>query len=322
MRVVLVNPRGFCAGVTMAVKCLDLVLRELEGPVYVYHEIVHNRHVVEEFELRGAVFVDDVAEVPSGSVLVFSAHGVSPAVRQLAKARRLQTIDATCPLVTKVHTEAIRFAREGYTILLIGHAGHDEVVGIVGEAPDSIILVTSLDDIQRLSFPRDTKLAWLTQTTLSVDESSRIVTMLQRRFPWIVGPAKDDICFATQHRQQALRESCQQADVVVVVGSQNSSNSRRLVELAVKRGIRAHFVNDQSQLVADWFCTAQTVVVTAGASAPENAVQEIVDWLVDRFDVQIEERKGVIEDQVFPLPSEIRHGFAKVRSTARREALA
>ncbi len=322
MKVVLVNPRGFCAGVVMAVKCLDRTLRELGAPIYVYHEIVHNRHVVEQFQARGAIFVDDVEDVPGDAVLVFSAHGIAPAVFERAKARRLWTIDATCPLVAKVHTEVVRFARQGYTILLVGHAGHDEVVGVVGEAPGSILLIETLEDVERLKFSPEARLAWLTQTTLSVEETSRIVARLEQRFPQIIGPSKDDICYATQNRQHALREACQEADLAIVVGSQNSSNSQRLVELASDEGISAHLLDDDTQLESSWFLADQTVVVTAGASAPETAVRDVVDWLVDRFGAEIEERDGVVEEQVFPLPSEIRNGVASNHIRTRREALA
>jgi len=232
MKIILANPRGFCAGVNMAIATLEEALRRFGPPIYVYHEIVHNRPIVERFRAQGVVFVNDVAEVPEGAVLLFSAHGVAPEVRRQAAARRLLAIDATCPLVTKVHLEAIRFAREGYTIILIGHAGHDEVVGTMGEVPDHIVLVEDLEDVQALPFPPEARLAYLTQTTLSVDEAKVIIDALKQRYPQIVGPNKDDICYATQNRQEAVRELAHEADVVLVLGSQNSSNSQRLAELA------------------------------------------------------------------------------------------
>jgi 4-hydroxy-3-methylbut-2-enyl diphosphate reductase len=293
----------------MAVQCLHLVLRELGPPVYVFHEIVHNCRVVKEFASRGAVFVDRVEQVPPGAVLVFSAHGVSPAVRLAAQRRGLRTIDATCPLVAKVHAEAIRFARHGYTILLIGHAGHDEINGVFGEAPHRIILVETLDDVERLHFRPGAKLAWLTQTTLSVEESARIVRRLQAKFPQIEGPAKEDICYASQNRQEALADLCGQADVVLVIGSQNSSNSRRLAELACREGVAAYLVDDAHGLDPAWFHTDQNVVITAGASAPESAVQEVVAWLKKRFGADVEEQPGRREDQVFALPREVRSHF-------------
>src|SRR4051812_20470730 len=225
MKILLAAPRGFCAGVNMAIESLDLTLRAFGPPVYVYHEIVHNKYVVDTFRDKGAVFVDSVSDVPPGSTLLFSAHGVAPEIRNQARERSITAIDATCPLVTKVHLEAIRFAREKYTILLIGHDGHDEVVGTMGEAPEAIVLVESVEHADRLSFPPDSKLAYLTQTTLSVDDANRIINRLRERFPQIVGPPKDDICYATQNRQEAVRTLASEADIVLVVGSQNSSNS-------------------------------------------------------------------------------------------------
>ncbi len=320
MKVLLAAPRGFCAGVHMAIQCLEIALRELGSPVYVFHEIVHNRRVVESFEARGTVFINQVEEAPPGGVLVFSAHGVSPAVRQAARRRGLRTIDATCPLVAKVHSEAIRFAREGYTILLIGHAGHDEIQGVIGEAPHAIVLVRSLDDVERLQPPAHAKLAWLTQTTLSVEDTARLIARLQERFPHIEGPAKEDICYATQNRQQALARLCGLADVVVVAGSQNSSNSRRLVDLALSKGTPAHLVDGAKGLHPGWFHSGQTVVVTAGASAPEAAVQEIVAWLVQRYGATVQECDGRIEDQVFALPKEVRRIVASAAQAEAREA--
>lgn len=306
MRIILASPRGFCAGVNMAIEALELALARFGSPVYVYHEIVHNKWVVERFRRLGAVFVNRVDEVPEGALLFYSAHGVSPEVRFQAAQRRLRTVDATCPLVTKVHREAIRFAREGYTIILIGHAGHDEVLGTMGEAPEAMVLVETEKDVDRLVVRDPTRVAYLTQTTLSVDEVSRIVDRLRQRFPAIVGPPRDDICYATQNRQAAVRELAQQADVVLVIGSQNSSNSRRLAEIARSCGVPAWLIDDPSQLVPDWFHQGATVVVTAGASAPESLVAECVQWLQDRFGATVESAAVRTENVHFPLPRELR----------------
>ena len=306
MKVLLASPRGFCAGVNMAIESLDLAIRSFGPPVYVYHEIVHNKFVVETFRGKGAVFVDSLEDVPEGSNLLFSAHGVSPEIRRIAAARRLNAIDATCPLVTKVHLEAIRFAREKYTIILIGHEGHDEVIGTMGEAPEAIVLVEHPDDVDRLEFPAGTKLAYLTQTTLSVDDANRIIRRLTERFPGIVSPPKDDICYATQNRQEAVSILSNEADVVLVLGSQNSSNSQRLKELAVERGVRAYLIDSAADIGSDWFRGDETVVVTAGASAPEQVVQECLSFLRDRFGAQIEFRSIREEDVHFPLPRELR----------------
>ena len=306
MKVLLAAPRGFCAGVNMAIDSLELALRAFGPPIYVYHEIVHNRYVVESFRERGVVFVDDLAAVPEGSQLLFSAHGVAPEVRRLARQRRLTTIDATCPLVTKVHLEAVRFAKEGYQILLIGHAGHDEVAGTVGEAPDAVILVQDEQEADRLELLPDAKVAYLTQTTLSVDDANRIIQRLRARFPQLVGPAKDDICYATQNRQEAVRALCEEADLVLVVGSQNSSNSQRLRELAVERGVAAHLIDGVADIDPAWFAGVQTVVVTAGASAPESIVERCLDYLREHCQAQIEVRAVCAETVHFPLPKELR----------------
>jgi 4-hydroxy-3-methylbut-2-enyl diphosphate reductase len=290
----------------MAIESLDLAIRSFGPPVYVYHEIVHNKFVVETFRGKGAVFVDSLEDVPEGSNLLFSAHGVSPEIRRIAAKRRLNAIDATCPLVTKVHLEAIRFAREKYTIILIGHEGHDEVIGTMGEAPDAIVLVEHPDDVDRLEFPPGTKLAYLTQTTLSVDDANRIIGRLTERFPGIASPPKDDICYATQNRQEAVSLLSSEADVVLVLGSQNSSNSQRLKELAVERGVRAYLIDSAADIGTDWFRGDETVVVTAGASAPEQVVQECLTFLRDRFGAEIEIRSIREEDVHFPLPRELR----------------
>ena len=278
MKILLANPRGFCAGVNMAIESLEVALRAFGAPLYVYHEIVHNRYVVESFRERGVVFVDDLSEVPEGGNLLFSAHGVAPEVRRVARQRRLTAIDATCPLVTKVHLEAVRFAREGYTILLIGHAGHDEVIGTIGEAPGAMTLVQNEEEADRLNLAPDAKVAYLTQTTLSVDDANRIIRRLQARFPQLVGPAKEDICYATQNRQEAVRALCAGVDLVLVVGSRNSSNSQRLRELAAERGVAAHLIDGVGDLDSAWFTGVRTVVVTAGASAPESIVEQCLDF--------------------------------------------
>ncbi len=306
MRILLASPRGFCAGVNMAIDALELALARYGPPVFVYHEIVHNKWVVERFRRVGAVFVNSVDEVPEGALLFYSAHGVSPEVRAQAAQRRLRTVDATCPLVTKVHREAIRFARHGYTIILIGHAGHDEVLGTMGEAPEAIVLVETEEDVERLVVPDPSRVAYLTQTTLSVDEASRIVDRLRQRFPAIVGPPRDDICYATQNRQTAVRELARQADIVVVVGSQNSSNSRRLAEIARSCGVPAWLIDGASQLRPEWFRPSDTVVITAGASAPESLVAECVQWLKDRFGATVEPAVVRSENVHFPLPRELR----------------
>jgi 4-hydroxy-3-methylbut-2-enyl diphosphate reductase len=306
MKVLLASPRGFCAGVNMAIESLDLALASLEPPIYVYHEIVHNKYVVEQFRDRGVKFVDDLADVPVGSTLLFSAHGVSPEIRRLARERNLRAIDATCPLVTKVHLEAIKYASAGYTILLIGHEGHDEVIGTMGEAPEAILLVESPDDVATLNVADERKLAYLTQTTLSVDDANRIINRLKERFPHIAAPPKDDICYATQNRQEAVSLLSGDADVTIVLGSQNSSNSQRLAELSRERGVRAYLVDGPADLQPEWFEGVETVLVTAGASAPEKVVEECVDWLRERFGATVEPRSIRQENVSFPLPRELR----------------
>ncbi len=306
MKVLLAAPRGFCAGVNMAIESLEAALRLFGAPLYVYHEIVHNRYVVRSFRDRGVVFIDDLNQVPEGAHLLFSAHGVAPEIRRIARQRRLTAIDATCPLVTKVHLEAVRFAREGYKILLIGHAGHDEVIGTIGEAPDAMILVQTEDEVDRLKLSADAKVAYLTQTTLSVDDANRIIRRLQARFPQLVGPAKDDICYATQNRQEAVRALCAEADLILVVGSQNSSNSQRLRELAAECGVPAHLIDGVDDLDASWFTGVQTVAVTAGASAPESIVEECLDYLREHHRAQIEVCTVREEAVYFPLPRELR----------------
>ncbi len=290
----------------MAIESLDLTLREFGAPVYVYHEIVHNQYVVESFKKKGAVFVDELTDVPPGSVLLFSAHGVSPEIRRIARQRNLNAIDATCPLVTKVHLEAIKYAREGYTIFLIGHGGHDEVIGTMGEAPEVMILVESEADVDRLEVPLDAKVAYLTQTTLSVDDANRIIQRLRDRFPNLVNPPKEDICYATQNRQEAVRKIAGQADLCLVLGSQNSSNSQRLRELAGDTGVPSYLIDGATNLVEEWFNGVETVFMTAGASAPETVVNECLAWLKVRFNAEIEPVIVREENVSFPLPKVLR----------------
>jgi 4-hydroxy-3-methylbut-2-enyl diphosphate reductase len=306
MKVLLASPRGFCAGVNMAIESLELALQLFSPPVYVYHEIVHNQHVVERFRRLGAVFVDVLGDVPVGAPLLYSAHGVSPEIRRVARERRLQTVDATCPLVTKVHLEALRFARQGYTIVLIGHAGHDEVIGTMGEAPEAIVLVETAEEVDRLEVADPNRLAYLTQTTLSVDDANRIIDRLRSRFPGIKSPPKEDICYATQNRQEAVRLLTRKADVVLVLGSQNSSNSQRLAELARESGVQAHLIDGVGDIDLAWFRGDETVLVTAGASAPEIVVQECLEFLRQRFGATVEARSVREEDVSFPLPRELR----------------
>jgi 4-hydroxy-3-methylbut-2-en-1-yl diphosphate reductase len=311
MRVILAAPRGFCAGVNMAIEALQLAVKTYGTPLYVYHEIVHNKWVVEWFRQQGVVFVNDLAEVPEGVPLLYSAHGVSPAVRRQAVERKLRTIDATCPLVTKVHLEAIRFAQEGFTILLIGHAGHDEVVGTMGEAPAAVRLVQTLEDCDRVEVADPSKVAYVKQTTISVDDAAAIVERLRQRFPQIVGPGRDDICYATQNRQEAVRTLASEADVVLVVGSPNSSNSRRLAELARACGVEAHLIDEPADIDFGWFSgegkdREETVLITAGASAPEALVGSCVKQLQKRFGASVETRVICEEQMRFSLPKTLR----------------
>lgn len=318
MKILLAGPRGFCAGVNMAIETLETAIRLYGTPIYVFHEIVHNKHVVSRFENEGVVFIDAVDEAPVGSTLLFSAHGVAPEVRRVADERKLRAIDATCPLVTKVHLEAIKYAKQGYHIFLIGHEGHDEVIGTMGQAPGSFTLVETADDVAHLPFGGDDKLAYLTQTTLSVDDASRIISRLKDRFPQLVGPPKDDICYATQNRQEAVRQLSREAELVLVLGSQNSSNSQRLAELAREEGRQAHLIDGADEIDPAWFEQVASVAITAGASAPEQRVQDCVAWLTDRFanspsGVTVEERVVREEDVYFPLPKEIRSAAAAVQ---------
>lgn len=306
MKVLLANPRGFCAGVNMAIDALETSLKLFGKPIYVYHEIVHNRPIVEQFQSLGVVFVDHISEVPAGQTVLFSAHGVSPEIREHSQARNLRAIDATCPLVTKVHLEAIRYAKDGFTIVLIGHEGHDEVLGTMGEAPAVMVLVESVADVEALTLPAETKLAFLTQTTLSVDETKGIIEALQKKYPKVVGPNKADICYATQNRQEAVRELVPEANVVIVLGSQNSSNSNRLAEIAMQQGKAAHLIDRVSEMRETWFEPSDTVLVTAGASAPEEHVQDCVNFLIEKFGATVENRSIREEHVNFPLPKELR----------------
>jgi 4-hydroxy-3-methylbut-2-enyl diphosphate reductase len=306
MKVVLANPRGFCAGVNMAIECVERVLRLKGPPIYVYHEIVHNCHVVQRLSEQGVVFVNSIDDVPVGATLIYSAHGVSPEVRRQADARNLVQIDATCPLVMKVHSEAIRYAREKLAIVLIGHRGHDEVVGTLGEAPDSIHIVENTSDVQKLTIPDDQPISYLTQTTLSLDDAETIISALKQRYPRIRGPVKEDICYATTNRQMAVRQLAAECDLVLVVGSQNSSNSLRLAEIARNRGKCAFLIDDVSHLDHSWFNGVNTVLITAGASAPEDLVREIVDLLQSRYHATVEERIVTEEDVHFELPASLR----------------
>ncbi|MGY8732103.1 MAG: 4-hydroxy-3-methylbut-2-enyl diphosphate reductase [Pirellulales bacterium] len=305
MKILLTAPRGFCAGVNMAIECLDLAINTLGAPIYVYHEIVHNKHVVETFQGKGAIFVNSLTEVPQGSNLLFSAHGISPEIRELAKQRNLFAIDATCPLVTKVHLEAVRYSKSGYTILLIGHAGHDEVLGTMGEAPGNMILVEDEDDVAALDIVAGTEIAYLTQTTLSVDDADRIIAAIRKKFPKVHSPPKADICYATQNRQEVIRIVSTEVDLVLVVGSQNSSNSQRLKEIALELDRQAYLIDSASDIDDAWFAEVEIVMITAGASAPEVLVEECVDYIKQRFDADVELRTIREEEVYFNLPKEL-----------------
>jgi 4-hydroxy-3-methylbut-2-enyl diphosphate reductase len=302
-----VRPRGFCAGVVRAVDIVELALDAYSPPVYVHHEIVHNRYVVDQLRQRGAIFVESVSDVPRGAVLVFSAHGVPPTVREEAQARELRVIDATCPLVTKVHLEALKFAREKRTIILIGHRDHQEIVGTSGEAPDRTIVVDSVEAVDRLDVGDPDRLAYLTQTTLSLYDTQEIVARLRQKFPKIVGPASDDICYATQNRQEAVEEMAKDVDLILVVGSPNSSNSNRLVEVAARSGVAAKLIDDASGIRTEWLEGVQRVGVTAGASAPEVLVEQVSERLAalgytNQLDLDL-----IREDVRFTLPPELAH---------------
>ncbi len=306
-RVLLAKPRGYCAGVDRAVQAVEIALEKYGAPIYVRKQIVHNVHVVKTLEERGAVFVDETAEVPEGAIVVFSAHGVAPVVHEEAKGLDLRTIDATCPLVTKVHKEAVRFAAQGYDILLIGHEGHEEVIGTTGEAPDHIHLVDGPDDVARITVRDPEKVAWLSQTTLSVDETIATVEKLRERFPKLTDPPSDDICYATQNRQTAVKEMAARSQLVIVVGSTNSSNSVRLVEVAKEHGADAAYLVDYAdQVDPAWLEGVGTVGVTSGASVPDELVQGVLGWLAERGFGEAEEIESVQESMRFALPHELR----------------
>ncbi|MBW2713825.1 MAG: 4-hydroxy-3-methylbut-2-enyl diphosphate reductase [Deltaproteobacteria bacterium] len=308
MKILLASPRGFCAGVDRAIETVELALRRFGPPIYVRHEIVHNRHVVDSLREKGAVFVDELSDVPQGARVIFSAHGVSPAVRQEADGRKLEAIDATCPLVTKVHTAAQRFAKQGTEIILIGHNGHVEVEGTMGEAPEKMTLVESTKDVESLDIKSGTALACLTQTTLSVDDTREIKEALHKRFPEMGLPRKDDICYATQNRQNAVKVLAKQADLVLVVGSPNSSNSMRLVEIAINFGVKAHLVESASSIQEEWIKDVICVGVTAGASAPEVLVAEVIRRLeeLSKEEVSLSSLPIVEENVTFSVPEELR----------------
>jgi len=304
-KILLLKPRGFCAGVVRAVDIVNLALEYCGAPIYVHKEIVHNTRVVSELSAKGAVFVESVEEVPEGAWVVYSAHGVSPVVRRKAVARRLRVIDATCPLVTKVHLEAMRFARMGYSIVLIGHKDHDEVIGTIGEAPAQTWLVSSEQEVAALELPNPDKVAYLTQTTLSLDEAEGIIATLKIKFPRVIGPPAQDICYATENRQVAVKAVAPDCDLLLVVGSENSSNSNRLVEVAHNAGMPAHLIEDEQAIRLEWLRRVQTVGVTAGASAPERLVAQVVQFLKMNGFGQLEEVETVAEDVRFALPPEL-----------------
>ena len=304
--IVVASPRGFCAGVSYAIEIVELVLERYGAPVYVRHEIVHNRHVVEDLRARGARFVDDLAEVPSDSLLIFSAHGVSPAVREEARARRLRVIDATCPLVTKVHLETLRYARDGYEILLVGHRGHVEVEGTLGHAPDRMQLVETAEDVERVRVRDPERVAVVTQTTLSVDDTREIIDAIRCRFPSARTPNKDDICYATQNRQSAVKELARASDLVLVIGSPTSSNTNRLVEVARNEGTPARLIEDAADIDPAWLASLANVGVTAGASAPEDLVLNTIHRLQDLGFDQVRELSSAEEHVTFALPRELR----------------
>ena len=309
-KLLLASPRGYCAGVDRAVQTVERALDLYGAPVYVRKEIVHNKHVVEQLRARGAIFVEEETEVPEGAVVVFSAHGVAPSVHANAAQRRLRTIDATCPLVTKVHVEAKKFAAEGYTIVLIGHAGHEEVEGTMGEAPDHIVLIETEADVDALEVEDPDRIAYISQTTLSVDETRAIIGRLREKFPNIVGPRTDDICYATTNRQAAVKQLARACDLVLVIGSRNSSNSNRLVDVTREMGTEAHLIDHEGQVEEAWLAGKRVVGITSGASAPEELVQRLVAFFRARGTTVVEELEVVQEDVRFMLPRTIRQALA------------
>jgi 4-hydroxy-3-methylbut-2-en-1-yl diphosphate reductase len=305
-RLLLARPRGYCAGVERAVDTVERLLERHGPPIYVRKQIVHNLHVVRRLEERGAVFVESEDEVPAGATVVLSAHGVAPEVHRNAAARSLRTVDATCPLVTKVHREARRFAQEGYTVFLIGHAGHEEVVGTMGEAPEAIVLVQTIDEVTTLPEPATARVAYVTQTTLSVDETNAVIEALRERFPHIVGPPKEDICYATTNRQAAVKSLAALVDLMLVIGSANSSNSNRLVDVTRALGVPAYLIDDEHDIDEAWLAGVETVGITSGASAPEWLVQQVVDWFRRRGVADVAEHDVIDEDVHFVLPRGVR----------------
>jgi 4-hydroxy-3-methylbut-2-enyl diphosphate reductase len=323
--ILLAGPRGFCAGVERAIDIVELALSVCQPPVYVRKEIVHNRHVVEELRAKGAIFVDELDEVPDDATVIFSAHGISPEVRHAAERRGLRVIDATCPLVTKVHLEAIRYARENYSIVLIGHQDHDEVIGTLGEAPDRIFVIANADEVEKLEVPDPSRIAYLTQTTLSVDDTREVIEALRKKFPRIVGPSRDDICYATQNRQAAVKRLASDVDVLLVIGAANSSNANRLVEVAKNSGTSAYLINDVRDIRPEWLGGARRIGVTAGASTPEVLVSQTVEALRGD-DVSVREVHAVEEDVRFALPQELdqiaqERGVPLPSRTAMRQSL-
>jgi len=308
--IVVASPRGFCAGVSYAIEIVDLVLQRHGPPVYVRHEIVHNRHVVDKLRAQGARFVEDLAEVPPGSLLIFSAHGVAPAVRAEAQARGLRVVDATCPLVTKVHLEALRYARDGFDILLVGHRGHVEVAGTLGHAPDRMHLIEDVADVATVNIADPERVAVVTQTTLSVDDTRAIIDAIRRRFPSVRTPSKDDICYATQNRQTAVKELARQTHFIVVIGSPTSSNANRLVEVAMYEGRRARLIEDATDIDAAWLAGIDTVGLTAGASTPESLVQATIARLQELGFEEVRELRTAEENVTFTLPHDLRRGIA------------
>jgi 4-hydroxy-3-methylbut-2-en-1-yl diphosphate reductase len=309
-KLLLAAPRGYCAGVDRAVQTVERALELYGAPVYVRKEIVHNKHVVEQLRDRGAVFVDSETEVPEGATVVFSAHGVAPSVHANAQRQRLQTIDATCPLVTKVHVEAKKFAAEGYTIVLIGHAGHEEVEGTMGEAPENIVLIENEQDVDKLEVQDPRKVAYISQTTLSVDETRAVINRLRERFPEIIGPRTDDICYATTNRQAAVKQLARECDLVLVIGSRNSSNSNRLVEVARDHGADSHLIDNETQVREEWLAGKPVVGITSGASAPDELVERLVGFFRHRGTTDVEVLEVVQEDVRFMLPKKIRQAMA------------
>ena len=306
MKIILARPRGFCAGVVRAIDIVEKSLEVFDAPVYVRHEIVHNQHVVDGLRAKGATFVEELDEIPDGAAAIFSAHGVSKALWAEAKERKLNTIDATCPLVTKVHRQAHRLHRMGYEILLIGHAGHPEVEGTMGQLPGKIRLIQTTDEARRVRVSQPDRVAYLTQTTLSLDDTAEIVSVLRERFPALQSPPTDDICYATQNRQAAVKRLAEVADLIIVIGAANSSNSNRLVEVATSHNIAAYLVKSAAELQDDWFQDVEIVAVTAGASAPEYLVQEVVNYVQERYDGEIiGDQDGIDEDVHFPLPRQL-----------------